>query len=209
MCCAGLSEAQKAIPRVGCMTMPVRELFEDITQLPEYYPTRAETEILERRGERICGADRPGRAVVEFGSGSRVRPLCCCARLIPPVMSRWTSPAISCALRRRACTASVPRPAVHAGGGVHAPGRPCPKSPTGPSEAGFLPRFDDRQLGGPHGGGPASIDARNLGEGAQLLIGMDLIKDGAVLIAAYDDAGARHGAVQLRPRPPDQPRTGR
>ncbi len=45
------------------------ELFEQITQLDEYYPTRAETEILERVAEEIVASIGP-QAVVELGSGS-------------------------------------------------------------------------------------------------------------------------------------------
>ncbi|HEX5770771.1 MAG TPA: L-histidine N(alpha)-methyltransferase, partial [Nocardioidaceae bacterium] len=45
------------------------ELFEDITRLPEYYPTRAEREILDARAADLAG--RTGaRSLVELGSGS-------------------------------------------------------------------------------------------------------------------------------------------
>ncbi|HTM95565.1 MAG TPA: L-histidine N(alpha)-methyltransferase, partial [Croceibacterium sp.] len=46
----GLSEPQKAIPARWFYDERGSELFEAITRLPEYYPTRAETEILEARG---------------------------------------------------------------------------------------------------------------------------------------------------------------
>ncbi|MEM6586734.1 MAG: L-histidine N(alpha)-methyltransferase, partial [Pseudomonadota bacterium] len=42
----GLSQDQKAIPARWLYDDAGSQLFEDITQLPEYYPTRAETEIL-------------------------------------------------------------------------------------------------------------------------------------------------------------------
>ena len=49
------------------------ELFEDITELPEYYPTRTETKLLEDHGSDFAKAIGAGRAVIEFGSGSSVK----------------------------------------------------------------------------------------------------------------------------------------
>jgi L-histidine Nalpha-methyltransferase len=48
------------------------ELFEAITRVPEYYPTRCEREILERRAGEIVEAARP-RALIELGSGSAAK----------------------------------------------------------------------------------------------------------------------------------------
>ncbi|MEE4316401.1 MAG: L-histidine N(alpha)-methyltransferase, partial [Erythrobacter sp.] len=70
---AGLSEQQKAIPARWFYDDAGSQLFEDITQLPEYYPTRAETEILRGRASEFAELIGPGRAVVEFGSGSSVK----------------------------------------------------------------------------------------------------------------------------------------
>ena len=70
---AGLAQPHKAVPARWLYDDAGSALFEEITRLPEYYPTRAETEILSER----CGEFReligPGRAVVEFGSGSSVK----------------------------------------------------------------------------------------------------------------------------------------
>ncbi len=46
------------------------QLFEEITELPEYYPTRCEREILERDSERICAAANDPASLIELGSGS-------------------------------------------------------------------------------------------------------------------------------------------
>jgi L-histidine N-alpha-methyltransferase len=48
------------------------ELFERITELPEYYPTRCERAILEQRSGEIVAAARP-RALIELGSGSAAK----------------------------------------------------------------------------------------------------------------------------------------
>ena len=67
----GLSRSSRSLPSRFLYDERGSELFEDITRLKEYYPTRAETEILETRGGEFAKAIGPGRAVVEFGSGSR------------------------------------------------------------------------------------------------------------------------------------------
>jgi dimethylhistidine N-methyltransferase len=46
------------------------ELFEEITKLEEYYPTRAETALLEAHAGEIADLAGAGRVLVEFGSGS-------------------------------------------------------------------------------------------------------------------------------------------
>ena len=69
----GLAQEQKAIPARWLYDDAGSQLFEDITQVPEYYPTRAETEILDARGKEFADMIGPGRAVVEFGSGSSVK----------------------------------------------------------------------------------------------------------------------------------------
>ena len=69
---AGFAQAQKAVPARWFYDERGSALFEEITQVPEYYPTRAETEILREHGEEFARLIGPGRAVVEFGSGSSV-----------------------------------------------------------------------------------------------------------------------------------------
>src|SRR5262245_43415251 len=46
------------------------ELFEQITRLPEYYPTRAERAILEAHGAEICATAGEPATLIELGSGS-------------------------------------------------------------------------------------------------------------------------------------------
>src|SRR4029079_3266781 len=49
------------------------ELFEEITRLPEYYPTRTETALLNRTSAEIAPQVGSGKAVIEFGSGSSAK----------------------------------------------------------------------------------------------------------------------------------------
>ena len=185
---AGLSEPQKAVPARWFYDDAGSRLFEDITQLPEYYLTRAETEILTERADEFAALIGPGRAVVEFGSGSSLKT--------PLLLS--------------ACQPSAYVPLDIAGDFLRAAAADLaakfPGLPVCPVEADFmrrveLPRQVERlpKLGffpGSTIGNMVPATATDLlrsmratlGEGALLLIGMDLVKDTGVLIAAYNDA---------------------
>jgi L-histidine N-alpha-methyltransferase len=67
---AGLSRKQKSIPCRFFYDARGSELFEQITALPEYYPTRVETELLRANAAEIAWLAGADRVVVEFGSGS-------------------------------------------------------------------------------------------------------------------------------------------
>ena len=66
----GLSLRQKAIPATWLYDHRGSELFEQITQLDEYYASRNETRILERCAGQIAEAVGPRAVVIELGSGS-------------------------------------------------------------------------------------------------------------------------------------------
>ncbi|MGB3711147.1 MAG: L-histidine N(alpha)-methyltransferase [Erythrobacter sp.] len=185
----GLSQPQKAIPARWLYDDAGSQLFEDITQVPEYYPTRAETQILTGEGESFAEMIGAGMAVVEFGSGSSVKT---------PLLLSAIEPAAYVPLDiagdfLRAAAADL--------------AQKFPGLPVYPVEADFMRRVelpgevaDMPKLGFFPGSTIGNMVARTavdllrnmretLGTGAQLLIGMDLIKDEAVLKAAYDDAG--------------------
>jgi L-histidine Nalpha-methyltransferase len=69
----GLSEVPKRLPCKLFYDTRGSQLFERITRLPEYYPTRAELEILRRHGDEIAGLIGPRAVLVEFGSGASVK----------------------------------------------------------------------------------------------------------------------------------------
>lgn len=185
---AGLSQEPKAIPARWLYDDAGSQLFEDITQVPEYYPTRAETSILERRGTDFAKAVGSGRAVVEFGSGSSVKtPL-----LLRAIEPRAYVPLDIAGdfLRDAADQLSAKFPGL----------------PVHPVEADFMKQVelpaevaDHPKLGFFPGSTIGNMVPRTatdllramrdtLGTGAKLLIGMDLVKDADVLEAAYDDA---------------------
>ena len=66
---AGLSATQKALPPKYFYDSRGSELFERITELPEYYPTRAEQSILEAIGAELVDQVKPAE-LVELGPGS-------------------------------------------------------------------------------------------------------------------------------------------
>ncbi len=70
---AGLSQADKSLPCKYFYDAAGSRLFDAICELDEYYPTRAELEILRAHAPAIAAAIGPGRVLVELGSGSSTK----------------------------------------------------------------------------------------------------------------------------------------
>ena len=70
---AGLAAPIPAIPARWLYDRTGSELFDAITSLPEYYPTRTETALLNRVIGEIAALIPRGSAVVEFGAGSATK----------------------------------------------------------------------------------------------------------------------------------------
>jgi dimethylhistidine N-methyltransferase len=70
---AGLSAPTPAIPARWLYDQRGSELFDEITRLPSYYPTRTETALLEGVMPEIAACLPDGLAVVEFGAGSATK----------------------------------------------------------------------------------------------------------------------------------------
>src|SRR3954466_2058120 len=66
---AGLTASPKVLPPKYFYDGRGSQLFEEITRLPEYYPTRAEASILRSRAADIADITK-ARSLVELGSGS-------------------------------------------------------------------------------------------------------------------------------------------
>ena len=65
----GLGHEPKSTPPIWFYDRRGSELFEQITDLPEYYPTRTETALLKAHGPDVARAAGAGRAVVEASGG--------------------------------------------------------------------------------------------------------------------------------------------
>ncbi len=72
----GLTRPLKELPPKHFYDSRGSDLFEQICKLPEYYPTRAETAILNERAVEIVALTGAGE-LVELGSGATDRRACC------------------------------------------------------------------------------------------------------------------------------------
>ncbi|AMK24928.1 MULTISPECIES: L-histidine N(alpha)-methyltransferase [unclassified Sphingobium] len=193
----GLSRHPKATPPIWFYDRRGSELFEAITDLPEYYPTRTETALLERHGPDFAQAIGTGRAVVEFGAGSSRKT---------PHLLRAVDPAAYVPIDisgdfLRAASAELASafpglpvlPVVGDFNGELA----LPAAIDGLPRLGFFPGSTIGNMEP-----DAAVDLlramrRLLGEESMLLIGMDRIKDRDLLVAAYDDAAGVTAAFNL------------
>ncbi len=69
----GLSQQQKQLPSKYFYDEEGSRIFDEITELPEYYPTRTEARIMQLHGEEMARALGPNVLMVEYGSGSSVK----------------------------------------------------------------------------------------------------------------------------------------
>jgi dimethylhistidine N-methyltransferase len=70
---SGLAEPIPAIPARWLYDRRGSELFDAITRLPAYYPTRTETALMQSVIGEIAACIEPGGAVIEFGAGSQTK----------------------------------------------------------------------------------------------------------------------------------------
>jgi len=183
----GLRQDPPAIPARWLYDERGSELFDAITRLPSYYPTRTETALLQQVMPQIAERVGNGRAVVEFGAGSLTKT---------PLLLEAIEPALYVPIDisgdyLRASAAEL--------------SKKLPKLPIHPVEANFgnvielppqatsLPKlgfFPGSTIGNfiPQSATDLLRHFRTtLGTGAMLLIGMDRVKETGRLLAAYDD----------------------
>ncbi|MFL6739148.1 MAG: L-histidine N(alpha)-methyltransferase [Sphingomicrobium sp.] len=183
----GLSEPIPAIPARWFYDRRGSELFDEITRLPAYYPTRIETALLEQRMPEIARLIGPACAVVEFGAGSATKT---------PILLREARPKAYVPvdisgdyLRDSADVVDRDFPDI----AVYPVEADFTKEVHLPSEIDGLPRlgfFPGSTIGNfvPQSATDLLRHFRTiLGTGAKLLIGMDRVKGVERLIAAYDD----------------------
>jgi dimethylhistidine N-methyltransferase len=186
---AGLTARPKALPPKYFYDLAGSALFERITELPEYYPTRCEIGILQDNAPAIAAMFPPGCALIEFGSGSsrKARILLAAAAsvaaYIPVDISGDFLQQDLAQLER-----DMPRLVVH----------PLVADFTQPfaipGQLAALPRvglFPGSTIGNFE---PAEAAAflrhigQALGPGTLFLVGVDLVKDHGILHRAYNDA---------------------
>ncbi len=185
---AGLAAPIRAIPARWLYDRRGSELFEAITELPEYYLTRADTKLLEAHTGDVASFIGTGQVVVEFGAGSAAKT---------PILLRAVRPAAYVPIDISGEFLSLSVATLQA---------QFPNLPIFPVEADFMGEivlpdglpdvphlgfFPGSTIGNLVPGTAVDLLRRmkaTLGPGARLLIGMDRVKAPSVLLAAYDDA---------------------
>ncbi len=185
---AGLGRQPKQLSPKYFYDLTGSDLFEQITRLPEYYPTRTELGILRNCGEEIAALLPRRAALVEFGAGAttKVRLLlksCDVAAYVPVDISADF-------LQDQARALRVDFPALK----VHPVAADFTETFTLPSEVAALPKvgfFPGSTIGNfePHEAQRFLRRAAEvLGHGALIIVGVDLEKNEKLLHAAYNDA---------------------
>ncbi|GAA2718893.1 MULTISPECIES: L-histidine N(alpha)-methyltransferase [Streptomyces] len=183
----GLTRSPKELPPKWFYDARGSELFDEITLLPEYYPTRAEREILITRAPDIAAASG-ARTLVELGSGSsdKTRHL---IDALPGLEAYVPVDVSESALTGAARTLLAEHPGltVHALVADFQYGLALPPGLPGPRLLAFLGGTIGNLLPPERAAFLAGLRAR-LAPGDALLLGTDLVKDPGVLVPAYDDA---------------------
>ena len=162
-------------------------LFDAITELPEYYPTRTEAQIMRERASEIAAIVGTGRTLVDLGAGNCEKAGRLFATLQP---QRYVAVDISVEFLRNALNCLQRE---HADMEMVGVGVDFSQSLQLPAVVGDGPRtlfYPGSSIGNftPEAARAFLERARTASPGGNLLIGVDLVKDKAVLDAAYDDA---------------------
>jgi dimethylhistidine N-methyltransferase len=184
----GLSAFPKRIPAKYFYDAAGSQLFQQITELPEYYPTRTEMQILTSRRHQLGALLPSGAALVEFGSGSTekariVLQAAAFAVYVPVDISGDFLAEEASRLKR-----DLPQLLVLPVAGDFVEPLVLPAEAHARLRVGFFPgstigNFEPFQ---------ACAFLRHLagvlGAGATLIVGVDLVKDPETLFKAYNDS---------------------
>ena len=196
---AGLSERQKTLPCKLLYDEYGSQLFDRITELPEYYPTRTERAIMQRCVDAMAAQLGRGRLVIEYGSGTSEKTrlllgaLDAPAGYVPIDIAREHLESAATAL----CN-EYPDIPIHPIWADYT--APVTLPDTAPLDAPRLVYFPGSTIGNFR---PRDAEgflrriARLCGEQGHLLIGVDLKKDRRTLEAAYNDREGVTAAFNL------------
>lgn len=196
---AGLCAPQKRISPKYFYDQRGSELFDEICELPEYYPTRTERAIMDAHLPQIADLVGPHASVIEFGAGSNVKARQLLAGLHDPLA--YVPVEISGEyLHEQAKDLAKDFPDLSIEPVVADFTKPfdLPNHPSMPlsnliffpgSTIGNFTRPDAREL--------LEVMATEAGRDGALLVGVDLIKDAEVLHAAYNDSRGVTAAFNL------------
>jgi L-histidine N-alpha-methyltransferase len=186
---AGLTASPKALPSKWNYDERGSELFEEITQLDGYYPTRAERSILRAAAGQIAAATG-ARTLVELGAGAadKTRLLLDALRARGTLASFVPVDVSEAALIEAARRVGEEYPGLSVTAVVSdfEEYLGLPRDHSGARLVAFLGSTIGNLLPGQRAAFLASLRSR-LRPGDAFLLGTDLVKDPAVLVAAYDD----------------------
>lgn len=195
----GLKANPKRIPAKYFYDETGSALFEKITETPEYYPTRCEMQALHDHAAEIANLIPEGAALVEFGSGSNKK-----ARILLDAVSK-----LACyvpvdingeMLAREAAELRADYPDLKilpVAADFFGPFELPQEARDAPLRVGFFPGSTIGNFEPHEAAAFLRNAARMLGAKAVLIVGVDLIKDTAVLNAAYNDAAGVTAAFNL------------
>jgi dimethylhistidine N-methyltransferase len=196
----GLAQTPKRLPCKFFYDAEGSRLFDEICDLPEYYPTRTECRILEERARDIAALLGPKLRLVEFGSGAGykvrllLRALVDPAAYVPVDISRS-------ALLTAATSLASDFPSLHIApvcADYTQPFRvPASTEKIALATAGFFPGSTIGNFSPEQAWHFLAQARRLLGRGGWMIVGVDLHKDAAVLNAAYNDAAGVTAAFNL------------
>ena len=187
---AGLTATPKTLPPKWFYDAQGSALFEKITELPEYYPTRAERAILHAVSGEIAGLSG-ARVLVELGSGSseKTRLLLDALRDLGTLRSYVPVDVSESALVLAGDALAVEYPGLEVDAVVSDFEKylGLPDSAAGPRLVAFLGSTIGNMVPEQRAAFLSRVRSQLL-PGDTFLLGTDLVKDPAVLVAAYDDA---------------------
>ena len=172
-------------------------LFEAITRLPEYYPTRTEQAIVRQHASDIARAIGPGCTLIEPGAGSCEKAAMLCGLLAPRCFVGVDISADYLAGTVARLGQRYPAMQVHALGGDITHGIALPPEVPHNRRLVFYPGSSIGNFDPLHALALLTHMRALAGDDGGLLIGIDLPKERSVLEAAYDDAQGVTAAFNL------------
>jgi dimethylhistidine N-methyltransferase len=184
----GLGHSPKRLPPKFFYDEQGSKLFDAITVLPEYYPTRTEISLLRRHGQEMAARLGSGLLLIELGSGSDVKIRVLLSALRPSAYMPIDISARHLYRSGLAIAVDYPEIQVHAVCGDYTVPLRLPEVPQSCPRAAFFP---GSSIGNFEPGQACALlecIAQMVGSGGRLLIGVDLKKDPRLLDVAYNDA---------------------
>lgn len=193
----GLSRQPRAIPPKFFYDEYGSQLFDQITELPEYYPTRTEIAIFKEHGEEMASRLGNECLLVELGSGSSQKIRLLLDALQPAAYMPIDISKEHLLKSAQTLAADYPNLEIHAICADYSNHFHLPYNPDDKPKAAFFPGSSIGNFDPPHAQELLQRVAQFLGPDSALLIGVDVKKELQYLNAAYNDAAGVTAAFNL------------